>query len=69
MKIWWGVNFTWLILFVIGTIYLLNRKIDGAGAVQSPQIRMVSLAVLGGFFIFVCLCQLIVLFFVKRRNK
>ncbi|HIY91993.1 DUF3923 family protein [Companilactobacillus sp. HBUAS56275] len=69
MKIWWGVNFTWLILFAIGTIYLLNRKIDGAGAVQSPQIRMVSLAVLGGFFIFVCLCQLIVLFFVKRRNK
>lgn len=69
MKVWWGINIAWLVLFVASAIYLLNRRIDGAGVIQNPTIRMVSLAVLGGCFIFVCLCQLLVLFFIKRKSK
>ncbi|CAJ1196502.1 hypothetical protein CPR19092_LGOLGGFK_01859 [Companilactobacillus paralimentarius] len=69
MKVWWGINIAWLVLFIVGAIFLLNRRIDGAGTIQTPTVRMVSLAVLGGFFIFICLCQLIVLLFIKRKSK
>lgn len=68
MKIWRKINIAWLVLFIIGVIFISVRKVDGSGVVQTPQIRMISLAVLGVFFIFICLCQLVVLYFVKRRG-
>lgn len=41
MKIWHWLNIIWLVLFIIGIVFVLVRKVDGTGAVQTPQVKMV----------------------------
>ncbi|HLR70530.1 MAG TPA: DUF3923 family protein [Pseudogracilibacillus sp.] len=48
---WWIVNIFWLVLFGIGTAFVLLRKVDGAGAVQTPEIRLISFIVLACAFL------------------
>jgi len=53
----------------IGVVYIMQRKLDGAGIPQTPPLKWASLAVLGSVFILIALCQALVLYFVKRSNK
>ncbi|WP_119326548.1 DUF3923 family protein [Companilactobacillus musae] len=69
MKIWRIINFIWLIIFVIGVIFILLRKVDGTGVTQTPQIRMVSLGILGIFLVLIILCQWLSYTIIKRRQK
>ena len=39
---WWGANLFWLITFIIGSAIIWLRTIDGAGAVQTPEIKLFS---------------------------
>ncbi|WP_338216649.1 DUF3923 family protein [Companilactobacillus muriivasis] len=68
MKAWHGINLLWFVLFVIGAAFILIRKVDGAGVVQTPKVKILSLLVLGAFYIFIWLCQLITLRFIKRHK-
>lgn len=68
MKIWWLINIAWLFIFAVGAIFIGVRKVDGAGAVQTPEIRMVSFVILGIVFIFIVLIQLISLYFVRKST-
>ncbi|AYE37785.1 DUF3923 family protein [Companilactobacillus zhachilii] len=68
MKVWHWLNIIWLVLFIIGIVFVLVRKVDGAGAVQTPQVKMVSVMVLLGFYLFIWLCQLITLYFIKKHK-
>ncbi|MGE6261325.1 DUF3923 family protein [Heyndrickxia sporothermodurans] len=68
MKIWWFINIVWLFIFATGAVFIGVRKVDGAGAVQTPEIRMISFAILGIVFIIVVLIQLVFLYF-ARKNK
>ncbi|MGN4123475.1 DUF3923 family protein [Lysinibacillus sphaericus] len=68
MKIWWHINSVWLFLFAVGAIFIGVRKFDGAGAVQTPEIRMVSFIILGIVFIIIVLIQLIFLYFVRKST-
>ncbi len=66
--IWWAINIVWLIIFAVGAIFIGVRKVDAAGAVQTPEIRLVSFAILGIVFIGVVLFQLIFLYFVRKST-
>lgn len=68
MKVWHWLNIIWLVLFIIGIVFVLVRKVDGTGAVQTPQVKMVSVMVLLGFYLFIWLCQLITLYFIKKHK-
>lgn len=69
MKVWHWLNIIWLVLFIIGIVFVLVRKVDGAGAVQTLQVKMVSVMVLLGFYLFIWLCQLITLYFIKKSFR
>lgn len=69
MKIWWATNIVWLFIFGALGVFIGVRGIDGAGMVQTPEIRLISFGVLGISFIFVVLIQLIFLYFVKKTSK
>lgn len=66
MKIWWTANVVWLVLFVMGTVFISLRKVDGTGAVQTPDVRLISLVVLGIAFIIVLVIQLVWGFLVQK---
>lgn len=68
MKVWHWLNIIWLVLFIIGIVFVLVRKVDGVGAVQTPQVKMISVMVLLGFYLFIWLCQLITLYFIKKHK-
>ncbi|CAJ1187725.1 DUF3923 family protein [Companilactobacillus nantensis] len=68
MKVWHGLNIFWLIMFLIGAVFIMVRNVDGAGAVQTPQVKLVSLAVLFGFYLFIWVCQFITLYFIKSHK-
>ncbi|MFK9093757.1 DUF3923 family protein [Bacillus salipaludis] len=68
MIIWWVINIVWLFIFAVGAIFIGVRKVDGAGAVQTPEIRMVSFSILGIVFIFVLLIQLVFLYFARKNT-
>ncbi|AKP67747.1 DUF3923 family protein [Companilactobacillus ginsenosidimutans] len=69
MKIWWGINIVWIILFVVNAIFVMLRKVDATGAQQTMQVRLFTLGILGIFFIFIVLCQLLALYFIKRSQR
>jgi hypothetical protein len=69
MKIWWAINIVWLFIFGALAVFISIRTIDGAGAVQTPEIKMITLGILGIAFIFVLLIQLLFLYFVRKSTK
>lgn len=69
IKLWWAINIVWVFIFGALAIFIGVRTIDGSGAVQTPEIKMITLGILGIAFIFVALVQLIFLYFVKKAQK
>ena len=61
MKLWWVTSLLWLALFGATAVFIAVREVDGAGAVQTPELRLIAFAVLGVAFVFVLLCQLVFL--------
>lgn len=69
MKLWWATSLLWLALFGATAVFIAVREVDGAGAVQTPELRLIAFAVLGVAFVFVLLCQLVFLYFVRKRKS
>jgi len=69
MKLWWATSLLWLALFGAIATFIAVREVDGAGAVQTPELRLIAFAVLGVAFVFVLLCQLVFLYFAKKRKS
>ncbi|GIN39402.1 MULTISPECIES: DUF3923 family protein [Heyndrickxia] len=57
----------WLVIFSILAIIIGTRQVDGAGAVQTPEIRIVTFIILGVAFVFILIIQLIWFHFVRKR--
>lgn len=68
MKAWWFSNLIIAIIFGLMTVFLMIRRVDGAGAIQTPGAKLASLMVLGVVFLFVVFIQLMVLFGIQRRK-
>jgi len=56
------VNLFWLILFMAGTAFVWLRKIDGSGAIQTPEAKFISFIVLLIAFAFPFIIQSVWLF-------
>ena len=69
MKLWWATSVLWLALFGATAVFIAVREVDGAGAVQTPELRLIAFAVLGVAFVFVLLCQLVFLYFARKRKS
>ena len=69
MKLWWATSLLWLALFGAIATFIAVREVDGAGAVQTPELRLIAFAVLGAAFIFVLLCQLVFLYFARKSKS
>ena len=69
MKLWWATSLLWLALFGATAIFIAVREVDGAGAVQTPELRLIAFAILGVAFVFVLLCQLVFLYFARKRKS
>lgn len=67
--IWWAVNIVWLLIFSGIAVFIGARNVDGAGIVQTPEVKMVSFIILGIMFLIVLLVQLIFLYFIKKSTK
>ncbi|MFS0781295.1 DUF3923 family protein [Bacillus sp. 1P06AnD] len=69
MKIWWVVNVFWLVIFTILAIIIGTRQEDGAGAVQTPEIRIITFIIWGIAFVFILIIQLIWFYIVRKRIR
>lgn len=67
MKLWWGANVIWLVIFSLIAIIIGTRQVDGAGIVQTPEIRIISFIILGVVFMFILIVQLIWLYFIRKK--
>lgn len=68
MKLWWATSLLWLALFGATAILIAVRDVDAAGVVQTPELRLITFAILGVAFVFVLLCQLVFLYFARKRK-
>lgn len=68
---WWITNIFWMILFVVGTVFVWSREIDGSGAVQTPETKMLSFIVLLFAFLIPAIIQVIwlIINLVINNNK
>ena len=57
-----------LIVFLCVSVFLFTRTIDGHGAVQTLEIKRISFAVWGIFFLAILAVEWII-FFIARRKK
>ncbi|WP_397538927.1 DUF3923 family protein [Rummeliibacillus pycnus] len=69
MKLWWGANVFWLVIFSLLAIIIGTRQVDGAGIVQTPEIRIITFIILGVVFMFILIVQLIWFYFVRKRIR
>ena len=69
MKLWWATSFLWLALFGATAVFISVREVDAAGVEQTPELRLIAFAVLGAAFIFILLCQLVFLYFARKRKS
>lgn len=56
---WWIVNAFWLIIFFGLSLIIWLRKVDGAGVVQTPELKLFAFAILLIAFAFPALKQII----------
>lgn len=53
MKLWKLMNIVWILLFIVGIIFLAVRRVDGAGVVQTPVTRAIAIGVLVILFLLI----------------
>lgn len=68
MKAWWITNLIMLILFGLTTVFLMVRRVDGTGAVQTTGDRLAAIGVLGVVLLVVIVVQLIRLAVIRKRS-
>lgn len=68
MKAWKISGGIVLLLYVVISVFLCGRKVDGAGIVQTPEMRNITLIIWGVFGLIVLIGYLIWLA-VLKHNK
>ncbi|MDY5161551.1 DUF3923 family protein [Leuconostoc citreum] len=66
---WLSFNISSIMLFLIISIFLWLRNIDGTGAIMNTKLRLLNIGVLFIFFAIVWLSELIVFFIIKHAKK
>ncbi len=68
MKAWKISGSIVLILFIVISIFLCVRKVDGAGVVQTPEMRNITLIIWGIFGLIILIGYLIWLAVLKHSK-
>ena len=68
MKVWKISGSIVLILFIVISIFLCVRKVDGAGVVQTPEMRNITLIIWGVFGSIILIGYLIWLAVIKHSK-
>ncbi|EST02999.1 DUF3923 family protein [Lactobacillus crispatus] len=68
MKAWKISGSIVLILFIVISIFLCVRKVDGAGVVQTPEMRNITLIIWGVFGLIILIGYLIWLAVLKHSK-
>lgn len=68
MKVWKISGSIVLILFIVISIFLCVRKVDGAGVVQTPEMRNITLIIWGVFGLIILIYYLIWLAVLKHSK-
>lgn len=66
---WWIANIIWIILFVAGSVFVWTREVDGAGAVQTPKLKLIAFIVLLIAFMIPVIIQVVWLVINLRKNN
>ncbi|WP_057875258.1 DUF3923 family protein [Liquorilactobacillus aquaticus] len=69
LKIWHCLNVFWLLIFLATELFILLRRFDGAGAVQTPITRIIASIFLFCFFTIVAIIQLIIWLLIRKNKK
>lgn len=56
---WWIANIFWFSIFTVLTLIIWIRKVDGTGAVQTPELRLLAFGILLIAFILPLIFQII----------
>lgn len=56
---WWIVNIFWFVIFTVLSLIIWVRKVDGAGVIQTTELRLISFAILIIAFILPTIIQII----------
>lgn len=67
--LWWMGNVFWFILFVIGSAFVWLREVDGSGAVQTVELKLIAFLVLLAAFIIPLLIQIVWLIMNISKNR
>ncbi len=68
-RAWLIINFGWLVVFLIGAFFILHRKVDGAGVIQTSDAKLISLIVWGSLFVLIGIVELVIGFVFKRKER
>lgn len=66
---WWGFNIFWIVLFVVGSIIIWLRDVDGAGVTQTPELRFIAFIVLLIAFVIPIIIQVVWMIFILRNSR
>ena len=66
---WWAANIFWAVLFAIGTAIVWSREVDGAGATQTPELKLVAFIVLLIAFILPIIIQVVWRIVILRKGS
>ena len=58
-----------LILFLDMSVFLFFRKFDGSGAENTAEIKLISLAIWLGFYLFILAIEFVVRFLTRIGKK
>lgn len=67
--LWWIANTIWMVLFALAIVVVWTREVDGSGAIQTTEIKIVSFIVLLIAFVIPFIFQMIWLFMNKKREE
>ena len=66
---WSAFQIIQLILFLAMSLFLIFRKVDGSGAENTSDVRLISLAVWLGFYLFLLVIEYGVRFLTRIGKK
>ena len=66
---WKIVHIVQLVLFVCFSVFLFLRPVDGHGAVQTPEVKLISFAIWTIFYLGVLVVEWLVYAIVRHSKK
>lgn len=67
-KTWMIVSIVEIFVFVLLSIFIFTRKVDGSGLVQTPEVKMITWYVLNVPFVLLVIVQVVWGIIIKKQR-